>query len=86
MPPFKILAAAVMLSFFAAALVSAQGATRERDARVSHHQTLEGSAGREVAAPSWSATCMTDHGPTRCDEPMWIYGTPSAIERYKSAF
>jgi hypothetical protein len=42
--------------------------------------------GREVAAPSWSAACMTDHGPSRCDEPMWVYGTPAAVSRYKSAF
>src|ERR1035441_4555887 len=25
--------------------------------------------GREVAAPSWSAACMTDHGPSQCGEP-----------------
>ena len=25
-------------------------------------------AGREVAAPSSSASCMTDHGPSQCDE------------------
>jgi hypothetical protein len=30
--------------------------------------------GREVAAPPWSAACMTDHGPSACGEPMWIYG------------
>ena len=35
-----------------------------------------GSEGREVAAPPWSAACMTDHGPTECDEPMWMYGSP----------
>jgi hypothetical protein len=33
-----------------------------------------GSEGREVAAPPWSAACMTDHGPSQCGEPMWIYG------------
>jgi hypothetical protein len=27
-------------------------------------------AGREVAAPPSSAACMTDHGPSQCDEPM----------------
>jgi hypothetical protein len=30
--------------------------------------------GREAAAPPWSAACMTDHGPSACGEPMWIYG------------
>jgi hypothetical protein len=42
--------------------------------------------GREVAAPSWSAACMTDHGPSQCDEPMWVYGSPARIARYKNAF
>ena len=31
--------------------------------------------GREVAAPPWSFACMTDHGPSACGEPMWVYGT-----------
>ena len=44
------------------------------------------SEGREVAAPSWSAACMTDHGPSQCDEPMWIYGSPRAVARYRNAF
>jgi hypothetical protein len=42
--------------------------------------------GREIAAPPWSAACMNDHGPSQCDEPMWVYGSPSAIARYKNAF
>jgi hypothetical protein len=42
--------------------------------------------GREVAAPSWSAACMTDHGPSQCDEPMWVYGSPDRVARYKNAF
>jgi hypothetical protein len=42
--------------------------------------------GREVAAPTWSAACMTDHGPTECDEPMWAYGSPRTLSRYRSAF
>jgi hypothetical protein len=42
--------------------------------------------GREVAAPSWSAACMTDHGPSQCDEPMWVYGSPRAVGRYRNAF
>jgi hypothetical protein len=44
------------------------------------------SEGREVAAPSWSAACMTDHGPSQCDEPMWVYGSSGRLSRYKSAF
>jgi hypothetical protein len=42
--------------------------------------------GREVAAPPWSDACMTDHGPSQCDEPMWVYGSSRALARYKSAF
>ncbi|MBV8754336.1 MAG: hypothetical protein JO328_15845 [Hyphomicrobiales bacterium] len=30
--------------------------------------------GRQGVAPPWSFACMTDHGPSQCDEPMWIYG------------
>jgi hypothetical protein len=45
-----------------------------------------GTEGREVAAPPWSAACMTDHGPSQCDEPMWVYGRPGALARYNNAF
>ena len=45
-----------------------------------------GIEGREVAAPPWSAACMTDHGPSQCDEPVWVYGSPSELARYKNAF
>jgi hypothetical protein len=42
--------------------------------------------GREIIAPPWSAACMTDHGPSECGEPMWIYGNRSDIARYRNAF
>jgi hypothetical protein len=42
--------------------------------------------GREVAAPSWSAACMTDQGPSQCGEPMWVYGSSDAPIRYRNAF
>ena len=42
--------------------------------------------GRQIAAPPWSAACMTDHGPSECGEPMWIYGPRSEISRYRRAF
>jgi hypothetical protein len=48
--------------------------------------TTPSEVGREVAAPTWSAACMTDHGPSKCDEPVWAYGSPAAVSRYKSAF
>jgi hypothetical protein len=54
----------------------------KRGARVQAHRI----EGREVAAPPWSAACMTDHGPSECGEPMWIYGPSDAIARYRNAF
>jgi hypothetical protein len=29
--------------------------------------------GHEVPAPPSSFACMTDHGPSPCGEPMWVY-------------
>ena len=49
----------------------------------SHSNPIEG---RQIAAPPWSAACMTDHGPSECGEPMWIYGPRSEISRYRRAF
>jgi len=40
-----------------------------------------GGEGRQVTAPPWSAACMTDHGPSDCGEPMWIYGSPEQHDR-----
>ncbi len=74
-------------SFLAALLivpsiaVSAQARTNESTGLPQAYET-----GREVAAPSWSAACMTDHGPSQCDEPMWVYGSPQRLSRYKDAF
>jgi hypothetical protein len=42
--------------------------------------------GREVAAPPWSFACVNDQGPRQCDQPMWVYGSPSQLSRYKDAF
>ena len=61
--------------------MSAQARTSESTALPQAYET-----GREVAAPPWSAACMTDHGPSQCDEPMWVYGSPAAVARYKKAF
>ena len=46
----------------------------------------DGIEGRQIAAPPWSAACMTDHGPSECGEPMWIYGSGYAHPRYRRAF
>jgi hypothetical protein len=42
--------------------------------------------GRQVAAPPWSAACMTDHGPSECGEPMWVYDSSDALAKYRNAF
>jgi hypothetical protein len=39
--------------------------------------TAASAVGSEVPAPPWSAACMTDHGPSECGEPMWVYGSPA---------
>jgi hypothetical protein len=48
-----------------------------------HPNAIEG---RQIAAPPWSAACMTDQGPRECGEPMWIYGNRSEIAPYRNAF
>ena len=63
--------------------MSAKAEVRTHESRALS-QTYEG--GREVAAPSWSAACMTDHGPSQCGEPMWVYGSRAATARYGNAF
>ncbi len=45
-----------------------------------------GIEGREIAAPPWSFACTNDLGPQRCDEPMWVYGSPDYVAQFKSAF
>jgi hypothetical protein len=50
------------------------------------HESRTGIVGREVAAPPWSFACTNDQGPSECDEPMWVYGSPRYVSRFKSAF
>jgi hypothetical protein len=73
---------ALLLVASLAAPATAQGRVHKHSPRA-QTQAIEG---REVAAPPWSAACMTDHGPSECGEPMWIYGTPEAIAAYRNAF
>jgi hypothetical protein len=77
----NFLAATSLMALMLTTSVSTPAFAGDTTARHSY-----GMVGREVAAPSWSAACMTDHGPSRCDEPMWVYGSPAAVSRYKSAF
>ena len=48
----------------AVAILSMMIATQARANRIE---------GREVAAPPWSAACMTAHGPSLCGEPRSVY-------------
>src|ERR1700682_6498162 len=78
----KFSLAALPLIFSLALSAAAQARTTES------HFVTQGyeAAGREVAAPPWSFACMTDHGPTQCDQPMWVYGSSRALRRYKARF
>jgi hypothetical protein len=75
---------------FAALLLMSSLATpttaRERTHKSITPAQTYGIEGREIAAPPWSAACMTDHGPSECGEPMWIYGSSDALARYRNAF
>ncbi|MEH2562024.1 hypothetical protein [Bradyrhizobium sp. AZCC 2289] len=81
MKTFKILTALILV-----ASLAAPATAQERAHKRSAPPQTQGIEGREVAAPPWSAACMTDHGPSECGEPMWIYGTPEAIAAYRNAF
>jgi hypothetical protein len=70
MKTLKILTALMLVASLAAPTM-AQERAHKRSARA-QTQAIEG---REVAAPPWSAACMTDHGPSECGEPMWVYGS-----------
>jgi hypothetical protein len=90
----KLLVAAILsLVITVPALAQAQVAGDSMSARAQARTNKSGARpqaygieGREVAAPAWSAACMTDHGPSECGEPMWVYGTRSEISRYRNAF
>jgi hypothetical protein len=74
--------AALLLISSLAAPATAQERTNNSSSRTQAH----GIGAREIAAPPWSAACMTDHGPSECGEPMWFYGSSDAIARYRNAF
>jgi hypothetical protein len=78
MTKFKLLHAAAILSMLIATPVLAHGS------RIP--QQVSGAYGREVAAPPWSAACMTDHGPSDCGEPMWVYGRRGENAGWRNAF
>jgi hypothetical protein len=73
---------ATLLVSSLAAPTTAQERIHNGSTRAQAYET----GGREVAAPPWSAACMTDHGPSECSEPMWVYGSNDARARYRNAF
>jgi hypothetical protein len=78
----KSLTAALLVLASLALSAGAQARTTEINALPPAYAT----GGREVAAPPWSAACMTDHGPSECGEPMWVYGSRAAVARYGNPF
>ena len=78
----RYLVAALLLGLSLATPTTARERTRESVTRAQTHWI----EGREIAAPPWSAACMTDHGPSECGEPMWIYRSSDAHARYRNAF
>jgi TRAP-type uncharacterized transport system fused permease subunit len=68
----SLLALVVTTTFTVPAVAREAYAGAARDA-----YTAASAVGREVPAPPWSAACMTDHGPSACGEPMWVYGSPA---------
>jgi hypothetical protein len=77
----RYLLAALLLVSSLATPTTAQERTHASVTRAQPNVTV----GRQIAGPPWSAACMTDHGPSECGEPMWIYGSRSEIARYRNA-
>jgi len=76
----------VMAALLLVSSLATPATARERTNKSSSRAQAHGIAGRQVAAPPWSAACMTDHGPSECGEPMWIYGSSDELARYRNAF
>jgi hypothetical protein len=72
------LLAALLLAPSLATSATARARTNRERPRPQTYQR----EGHEIAAPPWSAACMTDHGPSECGEPMWIYRGSDARARY----
>ena len=77
---------AFLVALLLASSLVAPTMARPRTSTIAGHTRPNPIEGRQIAAPPWSAACMTDHGPSECGEPMWIYGPRSEISQYKSAF
>jgi hypothetical protein len=74
----SILSAASLLALVVTTTFTVPAVAREAYAGAARDAyAAAGAFGREVPAPPWSAACMTDHGPSECGEPMWVYGSPA---------
>jgi hypothetical protein len=74
----SIVSAASLLALVVATTFTVPAVAREAYAGATRDAyAAAGAFGREVPAPRWSAACMTDHGPSECGEPMWVYGSPA---------
>jgi hypothetical protein len=89
----RVLSALLLVSIFATPMAAHERANKSgarshigTRSPVGSQRLAYGIEGREIIAPPWSAACMTDHGPSECGEPMWIYGSRSDIARYRNAF
>ena len=76
----------VLAALFLVSSLATPAMAQERTNRNGERAQAHRIEGREVAAPPWSAACMTDQGPSECGEPMWIYGNIDILARYRSAF
>jgi len=75
---FTFLVLVMVQSLFGATLVHAS--TQESNIPLQSF----GNEGREIIASPSSADCMTDNGPTQCNEPIWIHGSPGDLVRSSS--
>jgi hypothetical protein len=76
----------LLLALLLASSLATATTARPRINDIAARARLNVIEGRQIAAPPWSAACMTGHGPSECGEPMWIYGSRGEITRYRNAF
>jgi len=73
--------AALLLVLALATSTTTQQSPQKSGTTRGHAYSTEG---HESVAPPWSAACMTDHGPSECGEPMWIYGSSNSNAHARS--
>jgi hypothetical protein len=71
------LSVASLLALVVTTTLTVPAVARDAYAGAARDAHTTAAVGREVPAPPWSAACMTDHGPSECGEPMWVYGSPA---------